>query len=244
MSKRGSGHADKRRGFRGVPAERMREIGVSRVAAGVAAPTSPPSIDAIRAHIDAQTCPFCGAGPFKMLPVHTNKAHGVDKWELRDLAGLSVTDPLCSAEAREAMSAAYDVERGAEVRAKATAASKTRRRPRRTVAGRQRNIDSLKQWEAENPDVVPERRTRALAAAHSVDATAKRVETLKAAFAADPRRLETLQRNSRTPEAQAKRAATLAQKPPPDHGTVARYKRGCRCVPCRDAKRVYRAGRF
>lgn len=71
---------------------------------------------AIRAHIAAQTCPWCGAGPFKMLPVHTAKRHGVDKWALRDLAGLSTRDPLSSAETRSAMAASYDRDRGAAVR--------------------------------------------------------------------------------------------------------------------------------
>jgi len=38
-----------------------------------------------------------------MLPVHTNKIHAIDKYELRDLAGLTTADPLSGEDARQRM---------------------------------------------------------------------------------------------------------------------------------------------
>ena len=119
-------------------------------AAGTYGAVIAPSQEAIRQAIESQVCPWCGAGPFKMLPVHTNKAHAIDKWELRDLAGLSSQDALCAPEARAAMSAAYDKERGAAIRA--ARASTVYRKPRRTRAGLERNKESLRAWEEANPE--------------------------------------------------------------------------------------------
>lgn len=45
--------------------------------------------------IEAQLCPWCGAGPYKMLAAHTNKAHGVDRKELRRLAELPPYSSIC-----------------------------------------------------------------------------------------------------------------------------------------------------
>ena len=61
--------------------------------------------DAVRAAIESCICPVCGRGPFKMLPMHTNQAHGIDKRELRKMAGLSSNQPITSEAFRLAQSA-------------------------------------------------------------------------------------------------------------------------------------------
>lgn len=61
-----------------------------------------PSKEALRAAIESQTCPWCGRGPFKRLAGHTNKEHGIDRVELRDLAGLPRSSSVCSPESSEA----------------------------------------------------------------------------------------------------------------------------------------------
>lgn len=133
-----------------MPVERLREQAVApRREGGVKDGTVRPATDTVRRAIDAQMCPFCERGPFKMLPVHTNKVHGVDKWELRDLAGLTTNDPLCSPEARDAMRA----KASAEAVTRATAAARDSRRPQRwTQAGRAKNRATLVRWEAEHPE--------------------------------------------------------------------------------------------
>jgi len=67
---------------------------------------STPAADEIRAAIEAQTCPFCGKGPFVVVALHTNHAHGIDRRQLRDQAGLyystSITPPEHAAQRAEA----------------------------------------------------------------------------------------------------------------------------------------------
>jgi ROS/MUCR transcriptional regulator protein len=62
----------------------------------------PPSEEAVRRAVEALMCPWCGKGPFKLLARHTNAAHGIDRNELRDRAGLcynaSVSSPDLSAQ--------------------------------------------------------------------------------------------------------------------------------------------------
>lgn len=235
--KAGSGRGNRVRGFRGVPAERMREAAVSCVAAGVAESVAAPSVEAIRAHIIAQTCPFCGAGPFKMLPVHTNKAHGVDKWELREMAGFATSDALCSPEALAAMSAAYDPQRGAQARA--VAAGRTRRPQRWTKAGRERVGNNIAEWVQQHPDEAEAARSRALRAAHAPAARRKQGQSLAQWHEENPKPAEQVaafRERMQTPEAATRRRAALDARLQ-GHGTVACYKRGCRCEPCRDAKR-------
>lgn len=52
----------------------------------------------MRRHIEVCSCPYCGAGPFKSLASHTNRAHGIDRFELRRLAGMSTHDSIASPE--------------------------------------------------------------------------------------------------------------------------------------------------
>lgn len=46
--------------------------------------------------IEAQICPWCGGGPFKVLATHTGRSHGVDGKELRELAGLTKYSSICA----------------------------------------------------------------------------------------------------------------------------------------------------
>lgn len=59
---------------------------------------APPSAIAMRRFIEAQQCPWCATGPWKVLAGHTNKSHGVSGSELREMAGLIKASPICSAE--------------------------------------------------------------------------------------------------------------------------------------------------
>lgn len=63
--------------------------------------TGEPTREQVRAGIEAQTCPWCGKGPLKVLAIHVAKAHGVDRFELRKAAGLRRRDSACSPEVRE-----------------------------------------------------------------------------------------------------------------------------------------------
>lgn len=57
-----------------------------------------PTREQIQAGIEAQICPWCDAGPFKILASHTTRLHGVDRFQLRDLAGLTYSASVCAPE--------------------------------------------------------------------------------------------------------------------------------------------------
>lgn len=63
--------------------------------------TTEPTREQIRAGIEAQVCPWCGNGPFKILALHTTRLHGVDRFQLRDLAGLTYSASICAPEVAE-----------------------------------------------------------------------------------------------------------------------------------------------
>jgi len=52
----------------------------------------------VRAALDAQLCPFCGAGPYKVVATHASMSHGVSARELRKYAGLPQRSSICSPE--------------------------------------------------------------------------------------------------------------------------------------------------
>lgn len=60
--------------------------------------------ESIREKVLEGMCPFCPAGPFKLLARHTNVAHGVDRRELRLLAGLPFTRSILDQEFRTRIS--------------------------------------------------------------------------------------------------------------------------------------------
>jgi len=78
----------------GAVARRRRESAQSgRPEASPSEAVTPPSREAMQRAIEADTCPFCGSGPYKNLGLHSHKAHGVSAAELRDLSGLKT---VCS----------------------------------------------------------------------------------------------------------------------------------------------------
>lgn len=56
-----------------------------------------PSPEEMRRAIGNGECPFCGKS-FKNIAKHTNSAHGVDRHQLREMAGLIKSAPVCSPE--------------------------------------------------------------------------------------------------------------------------------------------------
>jgi hypothetical protein len=198
---------DKRPEFRGATPLEMRKS--SAAGKRNTDPQISPTQQAFRRAIESQMCPFCPKGPFAMLPVHTNKAHGVDKWELRDLAGLTGNDPLCSEDTRRKM-AEKAPRAGSERLERATAAArgKGKRKPQRwTKAGLKVQVDTVLEVNARMTD--EERRElmrKRTELAHTDAAHAKRAATI--------------------------REKTLARNP---HGTRGRYRTGCKCDLCRKA---------
>jgi hypothetical protein len=123
---------------------RDRRLQAASGDAGMNHPVVPPSAEAIRKAIESQICPWCGKGPYAMLPVHS-KEQGVSKFELRELAGLKARDPLCSPDAILAMSRAYSKEQGVRAREAAVRrrADGTHRNARWTTAGLAQQIATI-----------------------------------------------------------------------------------------------------
>ena len=202
-----------KRGFRGASTAHLRAEAIrNRPPAGVKEPTQPVSREAIRAAIDAQTCPWCGRGPFAMLPVHTNKVHGVDKWELRELAGYSTRDALCSEEVRAKMAAGQDAERNTEVRAMAVAASKERQPQRWTRAGRERQVETIRRWMEENPEEARASQRKAARAERSAEGEQRRIDASRKRHRSQAE-IDAFRARMASPEVAAKReAARLAKR--------------------------------
>lgn len=194
---------------------------------------------AVRECIADCLCPICGAGPFKVLAAHTNRAHGVDRFALRELADLPIRASVCSNEfaerARElALQRDFGHSEEARIgRARGAAAERVfsdGARARLAAAARERML------------AVPEAERREHA---SRMAAARTSEGLGRIAAAASRRVpskaevEAFRERMTSPEVEAKRESARVARLQ-GHGTVACYKRGCRCEPCRDAKRVSR----
>lgn len=64
----------------------------------MSAPARMPSADVLLRHIEAQTCPWCFGGPYRVLANHAVKAHGVTGAAMRKAAGLTVTARISSPE--------------------------------------------------------------------------------------------------------------------------------------------------
>ena len=70
-------------------------------------PTGPLTGERVREHVEVGTCPFCGRGPFVVLAIHTARAHGVDRFELRALAGLMKYESITPTDFHSRMSAVH-----------------------------------------------------------------------------------------------------------------------------------------
>lgn len=121
------------------------EVKLRRGPAGQHGQIVAPTEDAIRDAVAAGKCPWCGRGPWKVLAAHTHQAHGIDKLELRHLAGVAKKDSICDpsysqevAERQRALAIARGTtpprsggHRWSEgAKAKARAAAESRRKPR------------------------------------------------------------------------------------------------------------------
>lgn len=135
-----------------------------------------PSQEAVREAIAAHLCPFCGKGPYQSLAIHTCKVHGVDRLELRALAGMTTNEPVCSPEVserrREIMKA--DPERIAHMNRLNRENPPDRSNWRWTEAGRRKLGSHLRKFNASEQGVASRR------AAGQAGARA-RAEKLKAA---------------------------------------------------------------
>lgn len=80
----------------GARARRRSEQAKDSPSAGTSDPIAWLNSDRMRALIFAGVCPWCGEGPLKILAAHTNKAHGIDRNELRDGAGIPRSRKLTS----------------------------------------------------------------------------------------------------------------------------------------------------
>jgi hypothetical protein len=89
---RGGSKPNARRTLRANEASLDSYIKTSRARnAGQAGWVTPNSAERVRELVDAQICPVCGDGPFKVVAMHTNRCHGIGRYELRELCGVSKT---------------------------------------------------------------------------------------------------------------------------------------------------------
>lgn len=148
--------------FRGVSAETLRAKRLEqKTTAGQADRVVSYDPAAVRAAIEAQTCPFCGAGPYKVLAVHTSKIHGVDRRDLRELAGLNGSARICAPEFSErARQLAHEHNIGA--RGAAVDRSGRPKKYRTTSAGRAATARNLEAYFATlSPDEAQRQRESA-----------------------------------------------------------------------------------
>jgi predicted transcriptional regulator len=164
----------------------------------------PPSQAAMRRAIEASTCPWCGRGPWKSLAAHTVLVHGVSAAELRVIAGMLKKETICAPEMSAQRSAAAKANEGLWRGGPREGPAPAKRPRQLSEAAKEMLRERLRQISS------PAQRTAALTAAHSPEANAKRIESLRA-------------------HADEKIGAPL-------HGTVRMYRRErCRCAACRAA---------
>jgi hypothetical protein len=149
----------------------LRTLGAHhKTPAGTAFAVSAPSEQAFRANVEAGICPFCGLGPYKALAIHTGKAHAVDRFQLREMAGLpysaSITSPEYHAE-RVALSK-KQFEEGVTLRPEHMEAGRRKKRKLSPAA-----IEMQRQKAQRSRELHPDSQRRATEA--SVAATAERM---------------------------------------------------------------------
>lgn len=193
--------------------------------------------------VRAQMCPVCKKGPFVALPQHAQKAHKIDKWELRNMAGLSSSDSICSDE---------HIQKCREIALRKAQISgfqlpqKSGKHANQTIAGRKRLAETLSRF---NASMTPQqRKERASAAALSKTEECRRAAKEKARLTrATPEYRKKQSLLSKRPEVIEALRDGLRRfresNPPQGCGTVAAYKRGCRCDSCKRAKAAHRADR-
>lgn len=187
-----------------------------------------------RASLRRQMCPVCGEGPWKSPLLHVAKKHGIDSRSMRETCGITsvevVADPELSEQCAE--------------RARAADATALIAASRRGPRGGYRTTAAGRAAMAANLAGVPRSASRDnLALAMTPEARAKQSATLRAKFAAmtSEERKALLNHAPIASEEQSRRSRLgWERRGLQSCGTIAAYKRGCRCEPCRDAKRASR----
>lgn len=86
-------------GYHGVAEDHLRALDkLRKTAEGRFGRTAAPFEEQLRACLEAGQCPWCDAGPYKVLATHTLRAHAVNGGELREMAGLIKTASICAPE--------------------------------------------------------------------------------------------------------------------------------------------------
>lgn len=92
-----------------------------------------------RAKLEERICPACGEGPFPMPLMHAAKKHGIDRFTMRDICGLTTTEKVIDPN----LSAHFSEQCKDKDMTTVHEAAKRRRKPRRTRTGLQRNIQTI-----------------------------------------------------------------------------------------------------
>lgn len=171
----------------------------------------------VRRAIEAGLCPFCGAGPYSVIAQHVSVKHGIDRRELRDLAGLTYGAVICDP--------AHSRRRADSARSSGTpwlTYSGVHKSKKLSKAGKDVLAESArKNFQLSDSEKQSERGRKA----NSEEARERRAETRKA-------RQGTYKRPER--------------RKPVECGTKRAYDVGCRCDSCKaanaEAARNYRAG--
>lgn len=204
---------------------------------------NPPSMEKIRAAIENCVCPFCGRGPFKSTANHVNAVHNIDRHQLRELAGMTTNESLAAPELRARMrSIAMSNDSISNAKPYLDSIRGKARRMKMTAAGSVKISETMK---ATNDRLTPEERSARqaeFARNQSAESRAKQAASLASYHKAHPPAGEAKAKmlaalNSPEAKANLAKAAAMRRKP---CGTAAAYNRGCRCEPCRAAKRATR----
>lgn len=131
-------------------------------------------IEQAKAMLARQMCPICGEGPWKSPLTHASKKHGVDRFAMRDVCGLTTTASLTAPDYRAKL-----VERGRTVDMSAAhEAAKRRGKQRFTSEGLRVLAANLTAFSESEEGA--RQRAAAAAASKTPEAIAKRSETFRA----------------------------------------------------------------
>lgn len=110
---------------------------------------SPSEAEMQRAISNGQ-CPFCGKS-FKNIAVHTNRTHGIDRYELKELAGIPKSNPVCTPEYSSALSD-YAKSNPDRDRIQKMRAARTERPRSYSRAGKRVNMAKIEKMREAMPD--------------------------------------------------------------------------------------------
>lgn len=186
------------------------------------------------------TCPICGDGPWDSVLNHASRQHAWRGRDMREACGVTTTERFTSDSAHEAYAA--NGVRNARDGRMATLHARRGSGRRFTTAGRRAVSDNLGAWAERDPEGAAEQRGRLAERARDPERLARLHDGARAWHRDNPldgdakaRFAELMAR----PDVVARREAAVRARLAPC-GTVAAYKRGCRCEDCRNAKRASR----